>query len=204
MPCCEFFEGAFVISCVKVGEQENYASSPSGYATEKFKGYSQVSAMSFRLSEKQFADEPVGVPYPLSWRDELLNSVGKQKQANSVVAANCCQDKRSSDLSSQFAFQFPLCSKKQRWAYVNDDENSQFPFVPKLFDIGFAHPRRHIPINHPDIVARLILPHFLKLKPLSFEDAFVSAEKHFADEPSQFHFKPFDPAQDFRWRCRLR
>jgi hypothetical protein len=184
---------------VKIAEKKDDAPPPAGYPPEEIKSDSQVSAAPMRASEEKFADEPVGMSDSFAGRDELFNPVSEQKQPNSVVASYSSQNESRSNFRCQFTFQFPLRPEHQRRANVNDDEDPQLTLVPKLFDIRFAHACRHIPVNHPHIVAHLILPNLFKLQALPLEDAFVSAEKHLADEPSQFHFQPLHSPQNFSW-----
>ena len=68
---------------------------------------------------------------------------------------------------------------------------------------GVPEPRRHVPIDRANFVARLILAHVLEIHPATFEDAVVIAGEGGLDEPVGLDFERADFLQDFRGACSL-
>ena len=74
-------------------------------------------------------------------------------------------------------------AEKPGAAHVHHQHEGQLAFLDELLDKRMVHPRRHVPIDGADFVARLVFAHLLEIHPLALEDAMVLAAQRLGHQP---------------------
>ncbi len=120
---------------------------------------------------------------PFAWRDEFLDLIGKQNQANLVVVANCREGQHGGNLRRQLPFRLFVRAKQTGAADIHYQHQRQFAFLDEFLDEGMIHAGRHVPINGAHLVTRLILADLVEIHPLPLEHAMVLPSERFTHEP---------------------
>ena len=134
-----------------------------------------IRAPALRLEKEDLANEPQGMRAAFLRRNEKLDLIGEEEQADLVVIPNGAEGEQTRDFRRKFALRLRRTAEISRCAHIHDQHHRQFALFGEFLDERGPHPRRHVPIDRANFVARLILAHFLEVHPASFEDAVVIA-----------------------------
>jgi hypothetical protein len=89
------------------------------------------------------------------------------------------------ELDREFPLQAPARPKRHRGRQVDEQPGGNLSLFEILTHEDAVHPRGHIPVDSPDLVARLVLAHLREIEAGSIEDPAVVAEQ-----------KPIETADD--------
>jgi hypothetical protein len=100
-----------------------------------------------------------------------------------VVVADGGEGQHGGEFGGQFAFGLVARAEEARTAQVHHQHERQFALLDKLLDKRMVHPRRHVPVNRTDFIARLVFAHLLEIHALTLENAVVLAAQSFRNQP---------------------
>ncbi len=154
-----------------------------GQAVQYVKRLAESGSAPGRLEEQDFADDPQHVAASLLGRDILFHFFGEKDQAHLVVVADGGESEHRGDLGGHLALGLRAGPENSRSAQIHQQHEGQLAFLHIFFDEGMVHPRRHVPINGADIVARLVFAHLLEVHALPLEDAMILPAERLGDQP---------------------
>ena len=96
------------------------------HAAGKFKRVCQVRAALFGLEEQHLANHAQDVAAAFARRDEFLDSVREQQQADLVVVADRREREHRGDLGGEFAFGLIARAEQARATDVHDEQEREF------------------------------------------------------------------------------
>ena len=109
----------------------------------------------------------------LFWRNILLNLVGEEDDTNLVVVLYGTERQCGGNLGHHVALGLPLRSKVERTAHIDEQHHGEFALLLKHLDVWSVEARRDIPVDVPDVVAKLILAHLAERHSPSLEGRMV-------------------------------
>jgi hypothetical protein len=158
----------------KVGDEEDDRA-PAEHRLEVAERRAEIGARPGGCKGEQIADDPERLPPPLPRRHVLLDPVGRKHGAHPVVVPRRRQREHRADLGGEVALGAAHAAEAGGGAQIGHEEHRQLPLFEVALHVGGAQPRGDVPVDGPDVVARLILPHLGELDPAAPERAPVLA-----------------------------
>ena len=156
----------------------------------------RLRAPALGLEVEDLANQPQRVQPAFLRRDEKFHLIGKKNQADLVAVANRAEGKQTRHLRRQFALAQVDAAEISGGTDVDHEHDGQFPLLGEFFHVSiavdFAELGRHIPIDRPHLVARLVLAHFLEIHAASLEDAPILSGKRRRHEAARLQFETAD------------
>ena len=138
-----------------------------------------------RRAEEDVADDAQDVGAPLVRRDELLDLVAEEEQADLVAVADGGEGEDAGDLGGQFALALVARAEFAGGADVDGEHDGQFPLLAQLLDEGCAGAGRDVPVDQPDFVAGTVFADLVEVHAAALEDGVVFARERFGDEAAR-------------------
>lgn len=153
-------------------------------AVEGLKGTGNVRSAVPGFEEQDLANDAKNVAATLLGRDEGLDLVGKEKQADFVVVAGGGERENARQLGGQFAFALIEGPEIPRSGEIDREDDGKLAFFFEELNKGPVHFGGDIPVDCADIVTGHVFPHFGKVHPCAFEDTVIGSDERIIDEPT--------------------
>ena len=132
---------------------------------------------------------------PLLRRDEVLDAVGEQDQADLVVVADRAQREHRAQLGRNLALEARDAAELTRGAQVDQQHHRQLALLHVLLDERLPHAGRHVPVDRAHVVAGDVFPDLGELHAAALEHAVVLAGKRAVDQPPRADVNASDLAE---------
>src|SRR5690606_28783422 len=109
---------------------------------------------------------------------------------DTIVVANRRHRERRRNLDDHLGFQASTRGPVLRAREVDDEQDGEFALLHIALQIRLTHPRGNVPVDRPDVVARLIGSHLGELDPLPLEDRVVLAGEAGVDRSPRTQVDP--------------
>ena len=150
-------------------------------------GICDVRLLTFGLVVEEFANDIQDMFATFLRRNELLNLVREENDADFIVVLNGRESKRGSNLSHHIALELLHGTEVETSADIDQKHNRQLSFLLEDLDIRLAKASSHVPFNVANIVAILVLAHFGEGHTAPFEGRVVLARKDVAAQASSLN-----------------
>ncbi len=166
-------------------------------AAHEFQRLDQICSAPLWLKKQDFADDAQNVAAAFARRDEFLDFIAEQQEADLVVVADGGKGEHGCDLGGEFAFGLRARPKQAGAAHIHNEHERQLAFLDEFFDERMVHPRRDVPVNRAHVVTGLVFAHLIEVHALAFEDGMVLACERFGHDTVRANFNLADFFKDF-------
>ena len=175
-----------VVAHIEVAEHKGRTSALC-HSREEFERATDVGAATLGMKVYQFAYDIQYMLAPLLGRNILLNLVGEEDNANLVVVLYGTERQCGCNLSHHVALSLTLSAKVERTAHIDEQHHCEFALLLKHLDVWAVESCRDIPVDVPDVVAKLIFAHLAKRHSPSLEGRVVLSGKDIRAQSSRLY-----------------
>ena len=183
----------------EIGYEEHHAALLRDVG-EEAGGVGHLGAHAARRREQELADHPQKMFASAAGGHPLLESLGESQEPDAVMAAHRGHRKQRGHLRGEIAFALIDRSEPRRCGDVDRQQDVELAVLAELLDERRAHPRRDVPVDAADVIARLVLAHLFELEPRPTEDASVRPEQRFVGEDARLDLDLADAPEHVRWK----
>ena len=137
------------------------------------------------------------MPRALARRHELLDLIGESDQSDLVVVADGAEGEQGGQLGGHFTFLLELGAERLAAGAIDQQHHRQLAFFDVAFDERMAHAGGDVPVDGANVVAGLILAHFLEGHAHALEDAVILAAEQVFDGPASANLEAANLLNDF-------
>jgi hypothetical protein len=153
------------------------------------------------LEGEDVADQAQRMPPALSRRHHVLDRVGEHHTADAIVVPNRRHREHRGKLGRHLALEATARAESLRPRHVDGEHHRELALLDVPLHVGALHARRHVPIDAPHFVARLILAYLGELHSLPFEHRTVFAGEERVHEAARAQLEQPDLSQYLGRHC---
>src|SRR5579864_3690392 len=180
----------------EVGDEEEHRAAPE-QRLQGEQAAGQVGAAPGRLVPEQLADDAQHLAPALAWQHVALQPVGEERGPDPVVVPGGGEGEHGADLDREGALGPAPRAEGAGRAVVHGEKDGELALLEEALDVGRAQARGDVPVDHADVVARLVLAYLGELHAAAPEGARVFAGDDVADQMSGRDLDPPDLGGDF-------
>ena len=123
-----------------------------------------LGARAARLGEEQLSDDVQQVMAPLARREKLAYPVGEEDETDAIVVVQGRHRQERGDVRRELELVHVRGAKPAARRDVDREVDIELAFLAVFLDVGHVHPCSDVPVDAADVVAGLVLAHFLEIE----------------------------------------
>ncbi len=164
--------------------EEDHHTTTRHHAVEVFEGVRHVGAMTFEIGLEDLRHQSQCVLAAFGGRDERLDSIGEEEEADAVLLPRRGEGQRAGDLRQALALASAPAAEVARRAHVEGQEDLELAFGAERLEKGPARSGGDVPVDLANVVARHVLTDLLEVHARAAEEGAAVATQGLVDEPS--------------------